>query len=133
MLLKGDLSQTTHRDIALFPLQTLSYPYPISTVFSSLTEESLKSQKQSRRSSVSSTPQVQNGVTTGDQILETLRVVDYRYSRFALDPRTGLFGMTRLIFLPATVFATSYRFTNMHTEIGVIRRGLGYLPFKEEY
>lgn len=30
--------------------------------------------------------------------LNTLVIVDYRYSRFALDPRTGLFNMIRLIF-----------------------------------
>jgi hypothetical protein len=32
-----------------------------------------------------------------DEVLETLRVVDYRYSRFALNPRTGLFAPARCV------------------------------------
>jgi cation-transporting ATPase 13A2 len=30
-------------------------------------------------------------------LLDNLRVVDYRYNRFALDPRTGLFTMVRYV------------------------------------
>ena len=32
-----------------------------------------------------------------DGMLRCLSVVDYRYSRFALDPRTGLFNMIRYV------------------------------------
>ncbi|KAJ7647229.1 hypothetical protein FB45DRAFT_892809 [Roridomyces roridus] len=61
--------ESAFRDITLFRIRTLSYPYPISTVFPSS--------------------------ASGDESLEILTVVDYRYSRFALDPRTGMFSMIR--------------------------------------
>ncbi|CAK5281584.1 unnamed protein product [Mycena citricolor] len=63
--------ESAHRDITMYPLQILDYPYSASTVFSEPT-----SPGQSDR-------------------LSSLAVIDYRYSRFALDPRTGLFAMIR--------------------------------------
>lgn len=43
-----------------------------------------------------------NGVgalgTLDGEMLETLLVVDYRYARFALDERDGLFKMTKYVF-----------------------------------
>ena len=30
-------------------------------------------------------------------LLDNLRIVDFRYTRFALDPRTGLFAMVRCV------------------------------------
>ena len=69
--------QTASRDIALFPVEKIDYPYATSTVFSapSLTEDA------------------------ADEKIGDLLVVDYRYARFALDPRTGLFSMIRLVSL----------------------------------
>ncbi|KAK7005604.1 cation-transporting ATPase [Favolaschia claudopus] len=64
--------ESAHRDITLFRIQSLDYPYPVSTVFPA------------------SADAPQSASTIG-----TLLVVDYRYSRFALDPRTGLFTMIR--------------------------------------
>lgn len=55
-------------------MEKIHYPYNTSTVFNapSLTED------------------------TTDENIGELLVVDYRYARFALDPRTGLFSMIRL-------------------------------------
>ncbi|KAJ7446163.1 hypothetical protein B0H11DRAFT_2085328 [Mycena galericulata] len=74
--------ESAHRDITLFRIRTLSYPYPISTVFpSSIVVDATEL----RGSSQNQQP----------ESLGTLTMVDYRYSRFALDPRTGLFTMIR--------------------------------------
>lgn len=58
-------------------MKKIDYPYDTSTVFNplSLAED------------------------VADEKIGDLLVVDYRYARFALDPRTGLFSMIRLVFL----------------------------------
>nr|GAT56792.1 Ca-transporting ATPase [Mycena chlorophos] len=63
--------ESAHRDITLFRIRTLDYPYPISTVFRPTIDAS------------------------GTELLHRLIIVDYRYNRFALDPRSGLFSMIR--------------------------------------
>ncbi|KAF8210382.1 hypothetical protein K438DRAFT_1809584 [Mycena galopus ATCC 62051] len=68
--------ESAYRDITLFQIRTLNYPYPISTVFPISVGDPTNTQ-------------------SPDSILRTLIVVDYRYSRFALDPRTGFFSMIR--------------------------------------
>ena len=76
--------QSALRDLALFPAKQLDYPYPASTVFSGALGDS-KAQSNG------------NGHNTPDDdlVLGTLLVVDYRYARFALDPRTGLFQLAK--------------------------------------
>ncbi|KAJ7287425.1 Ca-transporting ATPase [Mycena rebaudengoi] len=67
-------------DIVLVHIRTLSYPYHISTVFPSVVDP----------------VQLQAPLDTARQeSLGSLILVDYRYSRFALDPRTGLFSIIR--------------------------------------
>lgn len=61
----------------------MSYPYDISTVFSKPIDSSARLNTQ------------QNDIADGK--LKSLIVVDYRYSRFALDPRTGLFDTIRYL------------------------------------
>ncbi|KAK0212773.1 hypothetical protein DFS33DRAFT_1370273 [Desarmillaria ectypa] len=79
--------ESAYRDIAIFPIHTIKYPYPLSTVFSapldptSIIDPSLKT--------------ADRPDTGEDGLLRKLSVLDYRYSRFALDPRTGLFGVVR--------------------------------------
>jgi cation-transporting ATPase 13A2 len=90
----ADGPKTAHRDVAIFPMRELEYPHPLSTVFKSETEST-----SSRRPSVTSKSVMGS---QDDEMLETLRVVDYRYSRFALNPRTGLFAPVRCV-----VFRTS--------------------------
>ncbi|KZT19690.1 hypothetical protein NEOLEDRAFT_1158964 [Neolentinus lepideus HHB14362 ss-1] len=90
--------ETAYRDIALFPIHRMQYPYPISTAFPSTGFES----STPRTTSISS-PKVNGGgnehITTSqdteDFMLDHLLVVDYRYARFALDPRSGLFTMLK--------------------------------------
>ncbi|KAI0093395.1 Ca-transporting ATPase [Irpex rosettiformis] len=76
--------ESAYRDIALFPIHTFDYPYHITTVFPAQVDP--LSRVNSRTG--------MNG-NADPNILETLSVVDYRYARFALDPRTGLFSMVR--------------------------------------
>lgn len=75
--------KSAYRDIALFPVTTIDYPYHISTVFPTDTES------------------VQSN-SGGSGILEHLLVVDYRYARFALNPQTGLFSMVKYVY-PASL------------------------------
>ncbi|KAH9894751.1 Ca-transporting ATPase [Cubamyces lactineus] len=74
--------ETAYRDIALFPICRIAYPYPLTTVFSTIPDPSqlLPTARVARS----------EGETLG-----TLIYIDYRYNRFALDPRTGLFSMIR--------------------------------------
>ncbi|KAG8214021.1 hypothetical protein J3R82DRAFT_10776 [Butyriboletus roseoflavus] len=85
--------ESPHRDITLFPVKRIPYPYERSTVFPSISPEP---NGRSRKLSVSSRskPNGDNGHSKVE-MLEDLHIVDYRYSRFALDTRTGLFTMVR--------------------------------------
>jgi cation-transporting ATPase 13A3/4/5 len=77
--------ESSHRDITLFPVKRLAYPYARSTVFPVSPAEA------------DGRPQVLPLGDNGErqEILDDLHVVDYRYSRFALDVHTGLFCMIR--------------------------------------
>ena len=86
-------SKTVYRDLALMQLQTLDYPYDLSTVFPNVADPSVRLPL-SRRPSRS---QLQNGNGEASHKLGTLVVVDYRYTRFALDPRTGLFSAVKYV------------------------------------
>lgn len=76
-------AQTPYRDISIFPLRTLSYPYSLSTVFSAK-------------------PKPDAALRSVEDPVSTLEVVEYRYLRFALDPRTGLFNSVRFAFSSAS-------------------------------
>ncbi|KZT04578.1 Ca-transporting ATPase [Laetiporus sulphureus 93-53] len=82
--------ETAHRDIALFELRRVEYPYDLATVFSSPADPTALLPI-SRTSPHSQDPP--NG--DSGKSLGSLAVLDYRYTRFALDPRTGLFSMIR--------------------------------------
>lgn len=83
-------AQSAYRDIALFPVCNLTYPYDISTVFPGPVVIDPET-----ASSALSSSFINRGDETGVQ--EILTIVDYRYSRFVLDPRTGLFSMIRFV------------------------------------
>ncbi|KAL6307860.1 P-type ATPase [Sparassis latifolia] len=78
--------ESPYRDIALFPLHRIDYPYDLSTVFSLPLDASARLPV----SRTSARSHLQNG--DANEKLQSLLVVDYRYARFALDPRTGLFS-----------------------------------------
>ncbi|KAF8633276.1 hypothetical protein AX17_004451 [Amanita inopinata Kibby_2008] len=82
--------ESAYRDIALFPIHVLKYPYHISTVFPSYPVEQ-ETTFSSQRSVTSMSKHDHN--QDKDGYLNDLLIVDYRYSRFALDPRSGLFCM----------------------------------------
>ncbi|KAG0706086.1 hypothetical protein DFH29DRAFT_903514 [Suillus ampliporus] len=81
--------ESAHKDIALFPVKRLAYPYARSTVFPISPAEA------DGRPLLSSRPKANSDNSERQEILEDLHVVDYRYSRFALDIQTGLFSIIR--------------------------------------
>ncbi|CAA7259088.1 unnamed protein product [Cyclocybe aegerita] len=78
--------ESSYKAIMLLPIRSLKYPYPITTVFPQ-------------------TIPIVDGMETiipsnkdyelKDGFIKHLLVTDYRYTRFAVDPRTGLFNMVR--------------------------------------
>jgi hypothetical protein len=111
------MHKTPYRDMAMSPLQNVKYPYRLSTVFPPLTLDSNGCLNGIRRSSTSSPRKLRGALDTDIEILDMLRIVDYRYSRFALDPRSGLFHMTR-----------SSIYSLMGTKKTHIRSGIGEIP-----
>jgi cation-transporting ATPase 13A3/4/5 len=83
--------KSSYRAITLLPIRVLDYQYHISTVFAvnvpidQCTELYGSSLEQKMNEHLDS----ENGV------LKKLLVVDYRYTRYALDPRSGLFIMIK--------------------------------------
>jgi cation-transporting ATPase 13A2 len=83
--------KSAYRTITLQTIRVLDYHHHISTVFppdipnnqcSELYKSSLEQKMDEHLDSESGT-------------LKKLLVVDYRYTRYALDPRTGLFAMVK--------------------------------------
>jgi len=60
-------------------------------------------------------------------MLDTLHIIDYRYSRFAVDPRTGLFNIIRY---PSSFPPTRICMTHDRAETGEIRPGRIFYPYK---
>lgn len=87
------MTQSPLRDITLFPVKRVAYPYEHSTVF---LDTSSESNGRLRKLSVSSRSKP-NGNDGGNktEMLEDLHIVDYRYLRFASDIRSGLFTVAR--------------------------------------
>ncbi|KIK67306.1 hypothetical protein GYMLUDRAFT_69495 [Collybiopsis luxurians FD-317 M1] len=79
--------ESMNRDIVLISLQKLDYPYPISTAFPSTLPLD--------QSSLSPHGESNDTYDIETKMLRSLLVVNYRYSRFALDPRNGLFYVMR--------------------------------------
>ncbi|KIY53967.1 Ca-transporting ATPase [Fistulina hepatica ATCC 64428] len=77
--------ESAYRDITLYPVRSQPFPYHITSVFPTTVEQ------QDRLLNVKSS----NIYDHERQMLKMLITVQYRYSRFALDPRTGLFRMIR--------------------------------------
>src|SRR5258707_15171488 len=68
-------------------MQNVKYVYPVTTVF----PETIATILGTESNPCNGTYSAKSG------LLDNLRVVDYRYNRFALDPRTGLFTMVRYV------------------------------------
>lgn len=76
--------KTPFKDVVLFPIKTMKYPYAASTVFSTKNGASESNGKAS-------------------DVLSTLKVVDYRYLRFALNPQSGLFTVVTQVISPGLI------------------------------
>ncbi|GAW05440.1 Ca-transporting ATPase [Lentinula edodes] len=79
--------ESSNRDVMLISLHKLEYPFPITTVFPSSFDQS-----SSGSSFKSNETQTYDAET---KMLRSLIIMNYRYSRFALDPRNGLFYVMR--------------------------------------
>ncbi|KAG1716644.1 hypothetical protein ID866_522 [Astraeus odoratus] len=81
--------ESAYRDITLFPIKHLPYPYERSSVFPNVSPdiEGLPRNTQ--------IPKANSYDNDGSDIIGDLLIVDYRYSRFVLDPNTGLFSTLR--------------------------------------
>ncbi|KIJ67879.1 hypothetical protein HYDPIDRAFT_83436 [Hydnomerulius pinastri MD-312] len=79
--------ESAHRDITLFPVKRIAYPYERSTVFPISPPDT--------DGSTSSRAKPNSVNQDKTDLLEDLHVIEYRYSRFALDVQTGLFSIVR--------------------------------------
>ena len=79
--------QSSYKAVMLLPIQVLEYPYHISTVFPPTVPMDHETE------AVRPPPDYE----VRDGMLSHLLIVDYRYTRFAVDPRTGLFHMVRFV------------------------------------
>ena len=107
--------KTAYRDIAIFPTRKITYPYPITTVFPAQVDVTVS--RVPSRTGESST--LNGEASAGTMMLEELLIVDYRYARFAMDPRTGLFSMVKYV----TGTSSSIHPTEISTGIGAIPHG----------
>ena len=87
----------------LLPMQVLDYPYHISTVFP-------QSVPIDQGTEVVNPPK---DYEVRDGMLSHLLIVDYRYTRFAVDPRTGLFHMVRFVWPSYLVSSSHYAFKKL--------------------
>ncbi|EAU91429.2 P-type ATPase [Coprinopsis cinerea okayama7 len=78
--------EAAYRAVTLLPIRSIPYPYPLDTVFPK--EPILGPGQELLKASLDDWSEA-----TG--VLKRLLIVDYRYTRFALDPRLGLFSLVR--------------------------------------
>ncbi|KAF8967867.1 P-type ATPase [Flammula alnicola] len=82
------LVESSYKAIVLLPIRILKYPYHISTVFAPTLPIIPGTEAEAVRVS-------NEDYSVKDGMLEHLLITDYRHTRFAVDPRTGLFNMVR--------------------------------------
>ncbi|XP_006461184.1 hypothetical protein AGABI2DRAFT_185471 [Agaricus bisporus var. bisporus H97] len=83
--------ESAYRNITLQPIHILDYRHHISTVFPP--DVTSGQHNESYRSSLER--KMDEHLDSQGGFLKKLLVVDYRYTRYALDPRTGLFAMVK--------------------------------------
>ncbi|WWC62526.1 uncharacterized protein I303_105122 [Kwoniella dejecticola CBS 10117] len=112
--------ETPYGDLHIIPLQVIPYPYPLSTVFpqhapiapttaGSSTAPSLRGQNGGLNGPLNPNtgsaggvggakdllPDLELGKTTWEETMGFLKVMEYRYTKFALDPASGRWAMIR--------------------------------------
>ena len=97
------LWQHVSKDIIICDVAKLSYPYSYSSTFPDTLQGTTlpPSANGTKASSViklaAILPNSANGSVTPQDTLDELRVFEFRYSRYILDPRTGLWYMIRYV------------------------------------
>lgn len=106
--------------MVVVPLSKLWYPYPITTVFPETTAPPTSTEE-------CLSPQQLTSVVTqkavGESEVSHLSFVDYRYTRFILNPDTGLFATIRFVHLRCLLLCASINHKLFTLVIGVTRRG----------
>jgi cation-transporting ATPase 13A2 len=118
--------QTPYGDLHVVPIDIIPYPYPLSTVFPQYAPPADQSQNPSIRRGQTGTASrssplpshaingapagvgaakdllhdVERGNTSWEETMGFLKITEYRYTRFALDPATGRWAMIRYVFCP---------------------------------
>lgn len=96
--------ETPYGDLHIIPLNIISYPYPLSSVFPEIASVPPSAGPGSRAESRTGshaemalpiTGDVELGKTTWEEKTGHLKVMEYRYTRFALNPVTGKWCMIR--------------------------------------
>ncbi|EKC97467.1 cation transporting ATPase [Trichosporon asahii var. asahii CBS 8904] len=100
--------ETPYGDIHIVPMDVIDYPYPLSTVFpaaaaasaaasahASANASAAASAANSILNGTNGHHDVEQGKMTWEEKSGKLRVMEYRYTRFALDPLTGRWAMIR--------------------------------------
>ncbi|KAL7423997.1 hypothetical protein Q5752_001582 [Cryptotrichosporon argae] len=95
--------ETPYGDLHIVPMQIIAYPYPLSTVFPRSTAPTAEASRATSvrgvapdpRGAKDLVPDLERGQTTWEETMGFLKIVDYRYTRFALDPATGQWVMIR--------------------------------------
>ncbi|WWC88708.1 uncharacterized protein L201_003621 [Kwoniella dendrophila CBS 6074] len=84
--------ETPYGDLHIIPLQVIPYPYPLSTVFP---QHFPTAPATAGSSAAPSVRDLEPGKTTWEETMGFLKVMEYRYTKFALDPANGRWAMIR--------------------------------------
>jgi cation-transporting ATPase 13A2 len=109
-----DHLQTPYKDLNIVPLQTIPYPYPLSTVFPSssippaTSSDTVTGHSTPRQLSISGSTSntvsdakdlvpsdLERGSMSWEDTMGFLKIIEYRYTKFALDERSGQWRMIR--------------------------------------
>ncbi|KZT54211.1 Ca-transporting ATPase [Calocera cornea HHB12733] len=80
-------------DVFLSKVDKVDYPYPADTVFNALSSPSSTVRPSGANTPTPHAKPPPNGATPSMELLSSLRMTEYRYSHFALNPTSGLFMM----------------------------------------
>ena len=112
--------ETPYGDLHIVPINVIPYPYPLSTVFPQAIPPGGSSSRAASVRGHTSVPvapvhaingdqpggvgaakdlmhDVERGNTTWEETMGYLKVMEYRYTKFALEPGTGRWAMIRLV------------------------------------
>lgn len=89
--------QTPSKEFEIQELQTLCYEHPFETAFPDVSKPSVGATNTNGTSNGNG--HIPNSPLNGVEILSVLKMFDYRYSRFVMNPKTGTFNMIRYGYL----------------------------------